>query len=248
MTVRVLIFLLGGILSASAGDMNAIILRQVAGMPRGGGYSVTSTAHQALRSSCAISSGRVDIVPERAQPSYCSGATYLVLLKTLAALEEAGALSLGPGTWQALRPDPMPDGHGVWGRWNANGPGTARLFYELGLGRNFTSYADARPGDFMKIFWTSEVGANERGHSVIYLGTETKDGVEYVRYWSSNKPGGFGEKSVAKSKIARALFSRLEAPQRFAGWQTLPEKDRYLASLLTTESSFPEVVRVTGAR
>jgi hypothetical protein len=27
------------------------------------------------------------------------------------------------------------DGAGIWGRWNANGPGTARLFYELGLGQ-----------------------------------------------------------------------------------------------------------------
>ena len=92
------------------------------------------------------------------------------------------------------------DGEGVWGRWNANGPGTARLFHELDLGRNFTDYALARPGDFMKIFWTSEVGRAERGHSVVYIGRELVGGTERVRFWSSNKPAGYGEKSVPRTE------------------------------------------------
>jgi hypothetical protein len=62
------------------------------------------------------------------------------------------------------------DGVGIWGRWNANGPGTARLFEELHLGKNFTSFEEARPGDFMKIFWNDNIGGTESGHSVIYLG------------------------------------------------------------------------------
>jgi len=140
------------------------------------------------------------------------------------------------------------DGAGVWGRWNANGPGTARLFYELNVGRNFTSWNDARPGDFLKIFWRDAVGSNEHGHSVIFLGTEMKGGMEFVRFWSSNQPGGFGEKSVAKSKIARALFSRLERPERFEGLASLPSIDPYLASLLARESSFAEACRLSGVR
>jgi hypothetical protein len=33
------------------------------------------------------------------------------------------------------------DGEGIWGRWNANGPGTARLFHEMNLGENFERVA-----------------------------------------------------------------------------------------------------------
>jgi hypothetical protein len=132
------------------------------------------------------------------------------------------------------------DGEGVWGRWNANGPGTARLFHELKIGRNFSEFAEARPGDFMKIFWTNEVGKNERGHSVIYLGTEKREGKEFVRFWSSNVPAGYGEKSVPRSKIASAIFSRLETPANLSGIRSVPSIDRYLASLLTVRSSLEE--------
>jgi hypothetical protein len=140
----------------------------------------------------------------------------------------------------------MPDGVGIWGRWNANGPGTARLFHELGLGKNFTDWEQARPGDFMKIFWSSDVGKKERGHLVVFLGTETKDGVEHVRFWSSNKPGGYGEKSVQKSKVAAAIFSRLENPSNMQRAAAMPKKDPYLASLLTHESSLSEALQKSG--
>ena len=105
------------------------------------------------------------------------------------------------------------DGEGVWGRWNANGPGTARLFYEMRLGRNFSEFAQAQPGDFMKIFWSNAVGRREHGHSVIFLGTETVNGVESVRFWSSNLGYGYSEKVVPRTKIAAAVFSRLTTPQ-----------------------------------
>ena len=50
-----------------------------------------------------------------------------------------------PATLTSLLIAHQRDGQGVWGRWNANGPGTARLFTELRLGRNFTDFAEARP-------------------------------------------------------------------------------------------------------
>lgn len=228
-------------------EINEVILEQIRAMPQGGGYATTSSAHAALKSSAQIEGGSVRIRPTNAMPSYCSGATYLVFLKTLGALQKSGQLTLSGETWETLLPTGQPDGHGVWGRWNANGPGTARLFHELGLGENFTDWSKARAGDFMKIFWTKEVGKAERGHSVVYLGTETVDGVEHVRFWSSNKPGGYGEKSVAKSKVARAIFSRLNQPQQLnATLPRLPERDAYLASLLTKASSFSEVSAKCG--
>ncbi|MFM8831088.1 MAG: hypothetical protein ACKOHM_08800 [Spartobacteria bacterium] len=229
-----------------AADFNAIVLEQIRKMPEGGGYATTREAHQALNSAVAVSPLGLRVESSKAQPSYCSGATYLLFLKTLAAAEKQGFCPPGTSSSEDLLPKAMPDGVGIWGRWNANGPGTARLFHELGLGKNFTSWEDARPGDFLKIFWSTDVGKKERGHLVVYLGMETKDGVEHVRFWSSNKPGGYGEKSVPKSKVAAAIFSRLENPSNIQRAAAMPKKDDYLAGLLTRESSLGEALRNSG--
>jgi hypothetical protein len=243
MRILVALLLLAGV--ARAADWNAAVLAAVREMPVGGGYSATSEASARLRNAADLRGDALVVRPSVARPSYCSGATFLVLLKVVAQAQASGALTLDPA---ALLPAMQRDGEGVWGRWNANGPGTARLFHELGLGENFTSWDAARPGDFLKIFWRDAVGANERGHSVVYLGTVTRDGVECVRFWSSNKPGGYGEKIVPKAKIARALFSRLEHPERFALAASLPRTDTYLASLLERDSSFAEACRLSGAQ
>lgn len=234
------------------GGINELVLEQVREMPSGGGYATDLGAHQGLAAS-VLPGAQAEIRPRSAMPGYCSGATYLVFLKTLAALQDDGAIHLNSAAWEALAPrlrpdgkDTLPDGESLWGRWNANGPGTARLFHELNLGRNFTSYDEARPGDFMKIFWIDAVGRKERGHSAVFLGMETVDGVEQVRYWSSNQPGGFGEKSVPREKIARVIFSRLERPGNITKWTSLPPSDDYLASLLKVESSFAEAKKRSG--
>jgi hypothetical protein len=251
MISRALILLLLTV-STLLADFNRIVIEAARAMPKGGGYATDLDAHKALASSVIVADD-VRLRPEGAMPAYCSGATYLVFLKTLKALQDNGSISLSRTTWDALVPrlrpdgtDTLPDGESIWGRWNANGPGTARLFNELGLGRNFTDFSAARPGDFLKIFWTDAVGKKENGHSVIFLGLQTEDGVEMVRFWSSNRPGGFGESSVRRNNIARAIFSRLEHPEKIAGWAGLPRSDAYLASLLKTESSFQEALRMSG--
>lgn len=233
-------------LTLQASDFNAIVLEQIRNMPQGGGYATTREAHQALSSAVAVSPLGLRIESSKAQPSYCSGATYLLFLKTLVAAEKQGLCPQGLTSSELLLPKAMSDGVGIWGRWNANGPGTARLFHELGLGKNFTAWEQAKPGDFMKIFWSSDVGKKERGHLVVFLGTEMKDGVEHVRFWSSNKPGGYGEKSVPKSKVAAVIFSRLENPSNMQRAATMPKKDTYLASLLTHESSLSEALQKSG--
>ncbi len=241
-------------MSQSLAGFNDLILEQIRSMPAGGGYAAGLAAHRGLAES-VVADGTVRIRPESAMPGYCSGATYLVFLKALAALEQRGGISLTPETWDALLPrlradgrDTLPDGEGIWGRWNANGPGTARLFFELGLGRNFTEFDEAEPGDFLKIFWTEAVGKRESGHSVVFLGTENVEGVPFVRFWSSNRPGGFGEKSVPRAQIVRAVFSRLEHPEKISQWRKLPERDAYLAGLLESESRFDEAKAKSGIR
>lgn len=86
----------------------------------------------------------------QAKPNFCSEATYLIFLAVLNQLNHEDRLSLLPAVVQALLVKDQEDGSGVWGRWNANGPGTARLFHGLGLGRNFTSFEEGQPGDFLK--------------------------------------------------------------------------------------------------
>ena len=245
MRILLLLTILALSRSAAAADWNAAVLDAVGAMPSGGGFSATSEASARLRAAATVEGGSLRVRPSLATPSYCSAATYLVLLKVM---QRAQAEGLPAFDAAVLEPAGQHDGEGVWGRWNANGPGTARLFYELGAGRNFTGWDEARPGDFLKIFWRDAVGSNEFGHSVVYLGTSLRGGVEFVSYWSSNKPSGFGVKTVEKSKIARVLFSRLERPERLALAANLPKVDPYLASLLQRKSSFAEACRLSGVR
>ena len=226
--------------------LNDLILQQIREMPIGGKYSASRTATIRLQSAAHFESGKFFILPDAASPSYCSGATYLVFMKTIEALRDRGDLELKYETLDQLMIRGQPDGAGIWGRWNANGPGTARLFYELGLGRNFDDFEEARPGDFMKIFWSPEVGREEHGHSVIYLGTEKRAGLDYVRFWSSNIPLGYGERSVLRTKIVHAIFSRLYAPANLARIEETPAVDRYLAGLERVRSNYAEAKAKCG--
>jgi hypothetical protein len=232
--------------AAFADDYNALILEQVGKMPSGGRYSVAHSATIKLQSAAHFESGKFLIIPTAPYPSFCSGATYIVFIKTIETLRDRGQLQLDFATLNQLIIREQHDGEGIWGRWNANGPGTARLFYELGLGRNFTDFNQARPGDFMKIFWNRNVGRRESGHSVIYLGLANRIDGQYVRFWSSNIPRGYGEKEVPRSKIAFAIFSRLEHPENLTRIHAAPETDTYLASLLRKKSSFAEATQKCG--
>lgn len=241
------ISLLGIVPPARAGDYNDVVLQQLADMPTGGMYATNHFATIALVRAAHFESGKFFVLPSPDSPSFCSGATYLVFLKTIEELRREGKLTLDPDTLEGLIiREGQRDGEGIWGRWNANGPGTARLFYELRLGTNMTDFRAAKPGDFMKIFWTTEVGSTEHGHSVVYLGEEMQNGEEYVRFWSSNIPEGYGEKSVPRSRIAQVIFSRLEKPQNLDRISTAPEIDPYLAGLVTRRSSFTEALTKCG--
>ncbi len=207
---------------------NALVLEEVARASRGGGYSVAGGASQRLAT--AFASGGA-LQPGYSTPSFCSGATYVVFARVagrLAGGSEADRQRLA----SALAVTGQVDGVGVWGRWNANGPGTAALFHESRIGYNFSAWDQARPGDFAKLFWNDQIGVKERGHSVIFLGLENgPDGKEHVRFWSSNKPGGYGEKSVPLSAVKRVIFSRLHPSPRLESLARLRAADPYLASL-----------------
>jgi hypothetical protein len=247
--VRRFITLLATCLAANAVNatgLNSLVLDQVNKMPSGGKYSVSHFATIKLQSAAHFESGKFFVIPTKPYVSFCSGATYLVFIKTIEELRDRGELQLDFATLNQLIIRDQHDGEGVWGRWNANGPGTARLFYELGLGHNFTDFAQAQPGDFMKIFWNNNVGRAESGHSVIYLGTVQRSDGEYIRFWSSNMGMGYGEKEVPRTKIANAIFSRLETPQNLVRINNAPVTDSYLGSLLRKNSTFAEARQKCG--
>src|SRR5437660_2109525 len=232
--------------SAPATDLNSLILEQMRKMPSGGKYSVSHFAKIKLESAAHFESGKFFVIPTAPYPSFCSGATYIVFIKTIEALRDSGQLKLDFATLNQLVIRDQHDGEAIWGRWNANGPGTARLFHALGPGRNFTVFVQAQPGDFMKIFWNQNVGRSESGHSVIFLGTTNHPDGEYVRFWSSNIPNGYGEKEVPRSKIANAIFSRLETPANLTRIHDIPVVDVYLSSLLRKKSNFAEATKKCG--
>ena len=145
---------------------------------------------------------------------------------------ETGMLELNSSEVQALMMRGQGDGIGVWGRWNANGPGAAKLIKDLGMGINFESYEKAQAGDFMKIFWTDQIGKYEHGHLVVYLGTYQHHGEEYVKFWSSNQPSGYGVKSVPKRAIKWAVFTRITKIANIKKVDSLSHEDTFLSGML----------------
>ena len=235
----------GDALPSSA--INRLVVQTINRMPAGGEYRASSESIQKLESAIKKEGNHLAIDASVAKPSFCSSATYLVFVSTLEELNRRGQIQFEEGAAEKLLVTGQHDGFGVWGRWNANGPGTARLFAELQLGHNFTSLEQAQAGDFLKIFWNDQIGAREFGHSVIYLGHGPNSaGVEVVRYWSSNKKGGYGRAEVPRSKIKRMLFSRLDYPERINQIRNGLKPDEYLASMLVRSSTPEEVKKMVG--
>lgn len=209
-------------------DFNARVLSAVKSMPSGGGYDGSDATKNLLHGACTtLADGSIRVDAHRAKPSFCSGATYLLPLKAM----DAKVAEMIPEIDHK-------DGHGVFGRWNSNGPGAAKLIADLGAGKNFISWQEARPGDFLKIWWTDQIGGRERGHLVVYLGHDA----ENVRFWSSNQPGGYGTKSVPRADCRRVLFTRITNPEKFAAAKNLPAEDPWLAAMLRQDFTWDDVV------
>lgn len=190
---------------------NRAVLSSLEEIPSGGGYSTSPGAVSFLEESAGAIAG--GFRPAGPGESFCSSATYLVLLSALKKLELGGHLALPELGWESLAEVRLADGHGAWGSWNANGPGAARFLSRSGLGYAFADYSLARPGDFLKFFWTGEIGRSERGHLVVFLGFTDGPSGQCVRYWSSNKPEGMGVREVPLAKMKNLIFARLSPSQ-----------------------------------
>ena len=259
--------------NSQSSNYNQAILEAVQSMPAYGKYNSDDSLIANLKSSITTDSqNKIQVHPETAQPSFCSSATYLVFMKAISNLQSKGLKLSKEATDQLMvqaKPEHM-DGTGAWGRWNADGPGTARLFKEVGLGENFTELGQAKPGDFVKIFWNDLIGndpknkQSEHGHSAVFEGTKSIGGVESFCFWSSNQsykndkgetvPGGMGHKCVPQSKIKRTLFSRLQNPERLncvpetVGKLSSHYHDPYLTRLGSTLSTPEEMCKMTSCQ
>ena len=163
------------------------VLAAIDSFPDRGGYYTGSrpndlfakTTWRGLHEAYQMSPGdeRPQFDPMLAQPSFCSSATYSVIIKALLIMKPRVGIA------DAFNPDGVgqDDGVGFWGRANANGPGLGVLVRELGAGYSFTAYRGAKsernketpderyltddewctldiwtravPSDLMKIFW-----------------------------------------------------------------------------------------------
>jgi len=260
----------------SAADYNGVILESLRSMPQGGAYAayrkdlpeeqrfddLHKTVDELDRAISVDRKGCLSVKPKKAADySFCSSATYLLFCKTVEFLERDGVIASDPVLNREMADvgnkfdviGGKLDGIGIFGHWNADGPGTAVLFERLKLGRNFSDFNEARPGDFLKIFWNDSIGKGERGHLVLYLG-KSEDG-SAIEVWSSNMnnadgSAGYGRMWVEKSRIARGLFSRFENPENLVQWKVFTEDQKaseYLIRIRQTGSSGEEMKRVTGA-
>ena len=219
--------------------LNSYVLAAIKTMPDGGGYDASQAAVDRLAASVKVENGVIRQNLNIAKASFCSGATYMVFLRVIEMLRKNGNLNLSPEALRRFAAVGVKDGEMAFGRWNANGPGTAKLFAELKCGRNFTNYDEARAGDFMKIWWTEAIGGRERGHLVIYLDSNKSQ----VRFWSANQPEGYGIKSVDRKSIQRVLFSRLEQVEHLENITLLPVKNNFLADMLGKPFTWERVVK-----
>lgn len=226
-------------------DFNSHVLSAVRSMPTGGGYAADRSAELRLaESGIRWLSPRLRLSPTGASPTFCSAACYMVLLRAMSSWESAhSAPVFSARVWHHLRVEPRhADGYLSWGRVNANGPGFAKWVHDLGAGVNFSSPQSARPGDFLKFFYTPAIGGQERGHCVIFLGMVEQGGESCIRFWSSNQSsGGYGVRTVPLRGLHHLIFTRITHPERIALAPQLPEHDAWLAAMLSRSFSYAEV-------
>jgi hypothetical protein len=241
-------------------SFNENVMDAIAKMPKAGVYSLGGAQIPGV-SATTETHPHFNVITRT--PSNCTTATYSVFLKALSEEQTQQEIRLDRSHIESVTPQRgQSDGIGAWGWWNANGPGTARLVYKLNIGVNFRdpNYMYARPGDFMKIWWTSEVGKIERGHSVVFSGVkkDARGNITEVCYWSSNQgTDGFGFACKPASSLNNHLFSRINSAEKLAaGLEKMRAtsgglnkfKDLFLEQMLTRTSSHSEVDRMVGAQ
>jgi hypothetical protein len=229
-------------------DYNAMILDIIKSLPSGGGYSRDSSFQLPTVTAHNIGGGRWEMRAYDGFPSHCTSAAFAVYARLAAVLNNSGRIDLSADQIAALAPkNRMPDGttlvdgQGAFQIFNANGAGVAAFLKHSGTGMSFRDdkLAYARPGDFLKLFWSENVGASEKGHQVIYTGHRVTNGREMLCFWGSQRQNrkkrsggtealyfpaqaggevtdGYGEVCRPRSDIKEMIFSRVTCMEHLA--------------------------------
>ena len=262
--------------TAFSEDFNELVVEKIAKMPTAGVYAsyrkdlpdgqrfsdLQETVGDLSASLKVAQGGKLTVNPGSADKlSFCSSATYLLFCEVISELQKRGIVPSNRnlsreladvGEKEEVIAGKM-DGVGIFGHWNADGPGTAMLFHRLGLGANLYGLQNAKPGDFLKIFWNENIGLGERGHLVVYLGRNESG--DAIQVWSSNMKNsdgssGYGTMWVETSRIRRAVLSRLQHPENLVRWLGFSEREKtseYLVRIRETGSSGEEMKQAVGA-
>jgi hypothetical protein len=206
-----------------APGINRVVLRAVdsvqAREPDGGSYfiGIKATPPESPVSYPVVFRDRPLLVPSR-NSSYCSGATYAVVMTALELLLPPTRPGISESILEAVRMQ-EPDGGRredtvkLYGWWNADGPGSYYALCEYTKMGTRIKPSEALAGDFVNINWVKGPG-----HSVVFLRWEkTVQGEPGMRFWSSQtSTNGLGDKVVPLSSISGFVFTRLTAPEKLA--------------------------------
>ncbi len=219
------------------------------------GYSVKDDAHDALTRTFTwdekYAFPRMNLAAF--SPSFCSGAVYVAVLRALMEWDVdqykySRRIQISPTAWKSLFPLRYKDGEKAWGWANANGPGFAVLVHTLGAGYSFTDWKQAQSYDIIKMWRNNQLGGKERGHIAVFLDADEKQ----IRFWSSNLPsdgaaGGFGIKTIPRSKLKRVLFTRITNPKAFDKAPSIGNSP-WLHDLLTKSTTWDECLKRAGVQ
>lgn len=229
-------------------DYNARIMEIIRSLPTGGGYSRGNAFVSPKLQTHNIGGGNWELRVYDGFPSHCTSATYALFGHLVAMLHNGGKIRLTVEQlrwlevkWRTANGAALVDGQDPWWIFNANGAGAAALVKHTGVGINFRDdkLLEARPGDFLKIFWNGNVGASEQGHQVVYTGRRQENGGDMICFWGSQKQGtrrrngrrqplyfparvggkvhnGYGEVCRPRGDIKHMIFSRITCMENLA--------------------------------
>lgn len=191
-------------------EWRELVLQAIGLFPDKGGYytggkpnkQFATTTWQGLNNAYQMGTRdrRPRFDPVKAQPSFCSSATYAVLIKALLMWDDKHGQRISRQAWVNMKPyvgiadelNPsglsQGDGVGFWGCCNANGPGIGVLVAELNAGESFTAFRGAKTAEFKETpdepYLTDEQWA---AHPIWQL---AKPGDMMKIFWNRNESRG----------------------------------------------------------
>ena len=183
-----------------------------------------------------------------ASPSYCSGATYLVFMKTIEAARASGALRLDIGTLEQLMIRNQRDGAGNLGPLERQRARARRdCFTNLSLGKNFDDFDEGDAGRLHENFLVARswpARARTFGHlSRNGKKIRTRLRAILVEQYSVRLRH---QDSSADERSLTQFFRASRLPANLTRIKDLPETDSYLASLVSRRSSIAEAKTKCG--